>query len=306
MKRLSEKGRASGRGCVAILSDPDVQHTPSHPFIVQETCHVHHPSSIRSSIGSRRRAAIGLPMVASSRVLGANEEIRMAIVGCGGRGGTHVAVRRAAGRPHRGGLRSRPPAAGVVRQKHRGEFRQPARRSGRRAAADGPQGLRRDLGGHDAVLARAAHDLGLRDRPPRVRRKAAGPFHLGRPPDGQRGPQVQPPGADRHPGPLAGHGPAGDRLHPLGAAGQDPVHRLLCQQGPDADRQTQRAAADPRNAGLRPVVRPGPQGTDLSRPHSVRLQLHLEHGRRRIVQPGRPRSRRRPLAAGRDRACRGA
>ena len=34
-------------------------------------------------------AAIGLPMVASSRALGANEEIRMAIVGCGGRGGAH-------------------------------------------------------------------------------------------------------------------------------------------------------------------------------------------------------------------------
>ncbi len=37
-------------------------------------------------------AAIGLPMVASSRVLGANEEIRIAVVGCGVRGGTHVAA----------------------------------------------------------------------------------------------------------------------------------------------------------------------------------------------------------------------
>ncbi|HPM81374.1 MAG TPA: Gfo/Idh/MocA family oxidoreductase [Candidatus Anammoximicrobium sp.] len=37
-------------------------------------------------------AAMGLPMVASSRVLGANEEIRMAVVGCGVRGGTHVAA----------------------------------------------------------------------------------------------------------------------------------------------------------------------------------------------------------------------
>ncbi len=37
-------------------------------------------------------AAIGLPMVASSRVFGANEEIRMAIVGCGGRGGAHVSA----------------------------------------------------------------------------------------------------------------------------------------------------------------------------------------------------------------------
>jgi len=36
-------------------------------------------------------ASIGLPMVATSRVFGANDQIRMAIVGCGGRGGAHIA-----------------------------------------------------------------------------------------------------------------------------------------------------------------------------------------------------------------------
>lgn len=35
-------------------------------------------------------AALGLPMVASSRVLGANDEIRLAIIGCGVRGGAHI------------------------------------------------------------------------------------------------------------------------------------------------------------------------------------------------------------------------
>jgi len=35
-------------------------------------------------------AVIGLPMVASSRVLGANDEIRMAMVGCGGRARAHM------------------------------------------------------------------------------------------------------------------------------------------------------------------------------------------------------------------------
>lgn len=35
-------------------------------------------------------AAVGLPMVARSSVLGANETIRFALVGCGGRGGAHV------------------------------------------------------------------------------------------------------------------------------------------------------------------------------------------------------------------------
>ena len=36
--------------------------------------------------------AIGLPMVVSPRVLGANEEVRIAVVGCGIRGGAHVAA----------------------------------------------------------------------------------------------------------------------------------------------------------------------------------------------------------------------
>src|SRR4030042_2813162 len=35
--------------------------------------------------------ALSFPMVASSRVLGANDEIRVAVVGCGGRGtGAHI------------------------------------------------------------------------------------------------------------------------------------------------------------------------------------------------------------------------
>jgi predicted dehydrogenase len=40
---------------------------------------------------SAAAATLALPMVATSRVLGANEEIRVAVVGCGVRGGTHVA-----------------------------------------------------------------------------------------------------------------------------------------------------------------------------------------------------------------------
>jgi predicted dehydrogenase len=35
-------------------------------------------------------AAVSMPMVATSRVWGANDEIRMALVGCGGRGGAHI------------------------------------------------------------------------------------------------------------------------------------------------------------------------------------------------------------------------
>ncbi|HNV00118.1 MAG TPA: Gfo/Idh/MocA family oxidoreductase, partial [Verrucomicrobiota bacterium] len=42
----------------------------------------------RSSVAA---ATLALPMAAGWRVLGANEEIRIALVGCGIRGGTHVA-----------------------------------------------------------------------------------------------------------------------------------------------------------------------------------------------------------------------
>jgi predicted dehydrogenase len=36
--------------------------------------------------------ALGLPQAASARVLGANQDIRMAVVGCGGRGGAHISA----------------------------------------------------------------------------------------------------------------------------------------------------------------------------------------------------------------------
>ena len=50
------------------------------------------PMTRRQFVGgsAAAAAAIGFPMVASSRVLGANDEIRMAVIGCGGRGGAHV------------------------------------------------------------------------------------------------------------------------------------------------------------------------------------------------------------------------
>ena len=37
-------------------------------------------------------AAISLPMFSRGRVLGANDEIRLAVIGCGVRGGAHVAA----------------------------------------------------------------------------------------------------------------------------------------------------------------------------------------------------------------------
>ena len=64
---------------------------------------------------SAAAATLALPMVASSRVLGANEEIRVAVVGCGVRGGTHVAAVRAA-RPASASRRSAIPIANGSRR----------------------------------------------------------------------------------------------------------------------------------------------------------------------------------------------
>ncbi len=241
-------------------------------------------------------AAIAMPRVASSGVLGANAEIRMAVIGCGVRGGVHVAE---FGKQK--GVRivavcdpDRTRSAAFAKL-DREELRLQARRGRRRPQADGSQGPGRRVGGDDAVLARAADDLGLPDGPARLRREAAGAFHLGRPADGQRRAEVRPPGADRHPEPL----PAGLRgdgqVAQGGPLGQDPIRHLLRQQAAAVDRQAQRAAAHPRDARLRALVRPGAEGAHLPRQTPVRLQLHVEHGRRRVVQPGRTRGGHRPL-----------
>ena len=40
---------------------------------------------------SAAAATVAWPMLANARPFGANDEIRVAIVGCGGRGGSHIA-----------------------------------------------------------------------------------------------------------------------------------------------------------------------------------------------------------------------
>ena len=140
----------------------------------------------------------------------------MAMVGCGVRGGAHIArVRQPEGRAHRGRLRSRPRAAGR---------RSP--RASRRKFGNKPDEVvdvrqlmdRKDFDVVSVATMQYWHALptiwACQTGQARVRREAAGAFHLGRPADGQRGAQVQPPGAGRHAEPLARDRPAGDRVHP--------------------------------------------------------------------------------------------
>ena len=249
-------------------------------------------------------AAIGLPMVASSRVLGANDEI---VAG-------HRRLRRPRcrlahlpgfgwpeGRPHRGRGRRRPHPRQGSRQDARREIVQTKADACRTCAG---MFERKDIDAVSIATMQYWHALptiwACQAGQARLLREAAGPFHLGRPADGQRRAEVRPPGADRHAEPL---GPR--RTQRLaqwlkeGHLGKILYVTCFANKPRRSIGKRDRAAADSRDARLRPLVRPGPQGADLPRPAPIRLQLHLEHGRRRVVQPGRPRDRRRPLGAGR-------
>ena len=110
-------------------------------------------------------AVIGFPQVAAPSVLGANDAIRVGVVGCGKRGNHHIerfgtqegVVVAAVCDPDRQRL-----AAAAKRIKDT-FHKEPAQYVER--ARDDRQGTARcGFGGDDAVLARAAHDLGLPGR----------------------------------------------------------------------------------------------------------------------------------------------
>jgi len=134
--------------------------------------------------------ATGAALAAGPRVLGANEEIRLAVIGCGIRSGTHIAefgklpgVRIVAVcDPDRVRLAA---AAKSVATKfnYKPDEVVDVRRLMERKDLRG-------FRGDDAILARAADDLGLPDRPARLCGEAAGAFHLGGSADGAGGAEV--------------------------------------------------------------------------------------------------------------------
>ena len=145
--------------------------------------------SRRQFIERASAASFGLPLLVSSRAWGANDEIRVGIVGLGIRGtGAHMpgmAVQKgvkivAVCDPDR----TRSAAAAKLCEEH---YQQNGRSIRRRPQAAGPERNRRRLHCHPAILARPGHDLGLPGRQAHLRGKAGLALYLGRPADGQRG-----------------------------------------------------------------------------------------------------------------------
>ena len=248
--------------------------------------------------------ALGCRWSPVRRVLGANEEIRVAVVGCGVRGGTHVAefgpqpgVRIAAvcdpDRERVAAFAKRVEASYGYRPAEVGDVRQLMDRKDLDVISVATMQYWHSLptiwacetGRHVYVEKPLAHYIWEGRQMVNAARKYNRLVQIGT--------QARSRDTDRQVIDYIRSGQLGK------------IQYIVCfaNKGADVDRQTQRAAADPGNARLRFVVRPGPQGTDLPQPYSVRLQFHLEHGRRRIVQPRRPRGGCRPLAAGRNHAA---
>ena len=80
-------------------------------------------------------------------------------------------------------------------------------------------------------------------------------------------------------------------------ARQDPARARLLLQAAREHRQGRRPAADPRRRQLRPVLRAGAARAAAPRAAALRLALGLGHRQRRHRQPGRPRDGHVPLDA---------
>ena len=158
-----------------------------------------------TAVAASGAAAIGFPtLVLGQR--GANERIRVGLVGLGGRMHSHIGSLAAIAQTDNVEIaaicdcdQSKLDAAAKA---YPGIGRSEAEDLHRPAQAVRRQVDRRHQFRHPGPLARPADDLGLPGGQGRVRRKAAHLVHLGRAQDGRSGAQVRAHGADRHPEPL--------------------------------------------------------------------------------------------------------
>ena len=194
-------------------------------------------------------AAISLPMFSRGRVLGENDEIRMAVIGCVVRGGAHVDA--FGGQP---GVRI---AAVCDPDRERlEEFTKRLNQRGNRPEQVVDVRLLMDLKEFDAVSWPPCN-IGTRCPRSGPARRAGTSMSRNRWPtiSGRAGRWSTQPASTigwsrSTPQARSRIGPRDDRLLPLRTAWQDPVHRLFRQQGAFADRQTDRTVADTRDAGL--------------------------------------------------------
>ena len=151
-------------------------------------------------------AAVSLPAASWARVMGANDTIRVGVIGLRGRGGDHIQ-----------GFSALPGVkvtavcdcdaqvlGSVAERLRKQERRRPGLR--RRAQAAGRQGRGRHLDGDAQPLACADGRVGLPGGQGCVCGEAGLPQRLGRTPGGQGRPQVQPHRPDGHAEPLVAHG----------------------------------------------------------------------------------------------------
>ena len=128
--------------------------------------------------------------------------------------------------------------------------------------------------------------------------KPASALYLGRPADGQRGAALPAARPVRHAAALEQRHPRRRRVDPCGKLGEVDYPTPPSPTSPGS-----RSASEPSPCRFRPkwitisgAVRP--EAADLPQQPPIRLQLRLEHRRRRIGQPRRPRDRYRPLDLG--------
>ena len=146
-------------------------------------------------------AGLALPMAASGSVLGANDEIRVAVVGLGRsrRRRPSAANGTSGGRASCRHLRSRPHSARPPCQVDGEQVQTPGREVRRRPQADGQERHRRSDSVATMNYWHALPTIWACQTGRHVYcEKAAFPLHSGRAADGRRGPQVRPPGPGRH------------------------------------------------------------------------------------------------------------
>ena len=173
----------------------------------------------------------------------------------------------------------------------------------------GRPGRRCDLDGDAQSLACPHLHLGDAGGQRRLCREAGRTRRLGRPADGQRGPQPGPHLSGRNAEPIEPESARGDQMGAGRQPRQDSVRVRNVLQAPAGHRQVADAAGDPQIARLRPLVRAGGQGRSVSAEDrhvrgvqpALRLALGSQHRQRRHGQPGDPPDGHRPLVPRRRR-----
>ena len=228
-----------------------------------------------------------------------NETVRVGVVGCGGRGGSHVNA-------WSGMKNVEVVALCDIDESHIGnkmkalesKGAEKAHRLHRLPPAAREQGHRRRLDRHAEPLARAADHLGLPGGQGRLRREAVLAQRLRVAADRRGRPQVQPHRPAGQPEPLV-TGAARRRSSGCGrASSARSTWRAACATS-GATPSARRRGTGSAGRRLRPLAGSGAEAAVHQEPVPLQLALVLGYRQRRPRQPGHPRDRHGPLGPGR-------